>query len=73
MHKGTVKRIVRDRGFGFINAVDGREIFMHRSSMMSGDFDALREGQALEFEVEKSPKGPRAINVNIIAQENLFV
>ena len=50
----------------FISATDGREIFFHRSSLIDGKFDALSEEQAVEFEVEKSPKGPRAINVRVV-------
>jgi CspA family cold shock protein len=64
--KGTVKRVIRERGFGFISAEDGREIFFHRSAMEEADFDALEEGNSLEFDVEKGPKGPRAVNVKMI-------
>lgn len=60
---GTVKRLVRDRGFGFIRGEDGVEWFFHRSSMRGGDFDALNEGQRVHFEQEQSPKGPRAGSV----------
>ena len=58
--QGTVKRVVRDRGFGFIRSAEGREIFFHRSSLQGLNFDALQEGDAVEFEVEDGPKGPRA-------------
>ncbi len=68
MHKGKIKKLVRDRGFGFISAMDGREIFFHRSSLAEGVFDTLKEEQEVEFEVEKSPKGPRATNVTVVAQ-----
>ena len=61
--QGTIKRVVRDRGFGFILAKDGTEVFFHRSSLRQLDFDGLREGQGVEFELEQGPKGPRAINV----------
>jgi len=63
---GKIKKLVRDRGFGFISATDGREIFFHQSSLVDINFDALNEEQEVEFEVEKSPKGPRAINVRIL-------
>jgi CspA family cold shock protein len=66
MASGKIKKIIRDRGFGFINAEDGREIFFHQSGITSGNFDALTEGAEVEFEVEKSPKGPRAINIKIL-------
>src|SRR5439155_25405534 len=61
--QGTIKKVVRDRGFGFIHANDGREIFFHRSSLQQLDFDSLKEGQNVDFDVERAEKGPRAINV----------
>jgi CspA family cold shock protein len=64
--KGTIKRVIRERGFGFISAEDGREIFFHRSAFEGGDFDALEEGNSVEFDVEKGPKGPRALNVKTV-------
>jgi CspA family cold shock protein len=66
--KGTIKRVIRERerGFGFISAEDGREIFFHRSAFEGADFDALEEGNSVEFNVEKGPKGPRALNVRTI-------
>ena len=67
MHKGKIKKLVRDRGFGFISDTDGREVFFHQSSLVDVQFDALKEEQDVEFEVEKSPKGPRAVNVRIVA------
>jgi len=63
MHNGKIKKLVRDRGFGFISDTDGREVFFHRSSVLDGKFDGLNEEQSVEFDVETSPKGPRAINV----------
>ncbi|MDP2937948.1 MAG: cold shock domain-containing protein [Candidatus Omnitrophota bacterium] len=65
MHTGKIKKLVRDRGFGFISDTDGRDIFFHQSSVVDAKFDALNEDQDVEFEVETSPKGPRAINVSI--------
>lgn len=61
--QGTVKRVIRDRGFGFIRSAEGREIFFHRSSLQNLNFDTLKEGDAVEFDVEDGPKGPRAIAV----------
>ena len=69
MHNGKIKKLVRDRGFGFISDVDGRELFFHQTSLIDTQFDTIKEDQSVEFEVEKSPKGPRAINVRIIQQE----
>lgn len=62
MPSGTIKRIVRDRGFGFIKGDGGREWFFHRSTVQ-GTFDDLDEGQRVSFDEEPSPKGPRAANV----------
>ncbi len=61
--QGTIKKVVRDRGFGFIHANDGREIFFHHTSVQQLDFDSLKEGHNVEFDVERGEKGPRAINV----------
>jgi CspA family cold shock protein len=62
MPSGTIKRLVRDRGFGFIRDDGGQEWFFHRSSVQ-GNFDQLNEGQRVSFEEEPSAKGPRAGNV----------
>jgi CspA family cold shock protein len=64
MTTGTVKKIVADRGFGFITADDSKEFFFHRNSLdASLDFDRLVGGERVEFEIESSPKGPRAERV----------
>ncbi len=65
MHKGKINKIVRDRGFGFIDDTDGRVVFFHQSSLVGTKFDALRGDETVEFEVENSDKGPCAYNVNI--------
>jgi CspA family cold shock protein len=65
--QGTVKRIIRDRGFGFIRSAEGREIFFHRSSLKGLNFDTVKEGDVVEFEVEDGPKGPRAVSVRAAA------
>ena len=70
MTKGTIKNLIRNRGFGFISAEDGREIFFHRNELVKGDFDSLNEGDQLEFEVEKGEKGPKATNISISKQES---
>ena len=60
---GTIKRVIRDRGFGFIRTDDGQEIFFHRSNLQGLDFDGLKEGDKVDFELESGKKGPRAVNV----------
>ena len=66
MHTGKVKKVISDRGFGFISDTDGREIFFHQSSLVDAQFSDLHEETQVEFEIEKSPKGPRAINLHIV-------
>jgi CspA family cold shock protein len=66
--EGTIKRLIRDRGFGFLRSTDGQEIFFHRSSLQEMNFDGIKEGQAVEFEVEKGEKGPRATAVRPAAK-----
>ncbi len=62
---GTIKRLVADKGFGFIAAPDGNEYFFHQSACTDARFDDLREGQAVTFEKGQGPKGPRAENVKL--------
>ena len=65
MAKGTIKKVVADRGFGFITAEDGKDYFFHRGGLVAPlDFDRLSGGETVEFEIEASPKGPRAIQVS---------
>jgi CspA family cold shock protein len=61
--QGSIKRIVRDRGFGFIRSTEGQEVFFHRSSLQGLNFDGLKEGENVEFEMEVGDKGPRATAV----------
>ena len=67
MATGKIVRIVRDRGFGFIQAEgSSEELFFHKSSLASGSFEELNEGGAVEFDAEPDPKQPnrsRAANV----------
>jgi len=63
---GTVKRLVFDKGFGFIAADDGQEYFFHQSACNGVTFDALHEGQAVTFEKGQGPKGPRGENVRVV-------
>ena len=62
--RSTIKKLVRDRGFGLSRAADGQEVLFPRSGLYPiDDFDRLGDGDSVEFEVERSEKGPRAINV----------
>jgi CspA family cold shock protein len=62
---GTIKRIVRDKGFGFITPDDGgADVFFHRSATAPKIyFEDLREGEEVEFEVRRGEKGPQALNL----------
>lgn len=60
---GTIKKLT-DKGFGFIS-VEGQEkdLFFHSKSLVGVSFNELHEGDTVSFEVEDSPKGPNAVNV----------
>jgi len=63
MAQGKVKWFNESKGFGFITSEDGGDYFVHYSSIEGNGFKSLAEGDSVSFETEKSPKGPRAINV----------
>jgi len=64
MTTGTIKRVIADRGFGFIAAEDEKEYFFHRGALDAAmDFDRIVGGEHVTFDIEQSPKGARAANV----------
>ncbi len=64
MAAGTIKKLISDRGFGFITAEDGKDYFFHRDGVSSSlDFDRLVGGEKVTFDIEASTRGPRATNV----------
>jgi CspA family cold shock protein len=66
MPTGTIKKLVSDRGFGFIAAEDGKEYFFHRTGLDSSiNFDSLAGGERVNFEIETSQKGPRANRITL--------
>jgi CspA family cold shock protein len=66
MPTGTIKKLVSDRGFGFIAAEDGKEYFFHRTGLDSSvNFDSLAGGERVSFEIEPSQKGPRANRIKL--------
>ena len=66
MTSGTIKKLVSDRGFGFITAEDGKEYFFHRNELGTpSDFDRLIGGERVEFEPQSGPKGPQAAKVRL--------
>ena len=65
MQSGIIKKLVVERGFGFIAADEGKEYFFHRTGT-DADFDQLHGGEHVSFQVEPSPKGPRAARVQLV-------
>ena len=63
MPQGTIKKVVVDRGFGFIQAEQGGDLFFHHSAVEGVSIESLRVGQTVNYEVGQGPKGPRAENV----------
>jgi CspA family cold shock protein len=61
--KGTVKWFNDEKGFGFITAEDGKDVFAHYSEIQSNGFKKLEEGQEVSFEVTQGAKGPQATNI----------
>lgn len=61
MQQGTIKKLVADKGFGFIaGGEQGKDLFFHLSAVKETNFESLFEGQSVEFESEMGPKGERA-------------
>ncbi len=63
MANGTVKWFNDAKGFGFITSDEGQDVFVHYSAIQSDGFRSLAEGDAVSFETEDGPKGPKAVNV----------
>ena len=62
MPEGTIKKVIADKGFGFVEGERG-DIFFHHSALVGISIEQLREGQRVEYELGRGPKGPRAENV----------
>lgn len=64
MPQGTIKKVLTDKGFGFIEG-DRGDIFFHHSALEGITIEALQIGQAVTYEEGRGPKGPRAENVKL--------
>jgi CspA family cold shock protein len=67
VYRGTIVRLVRDRGFGFIRMENGQEVFFHATGMNGFPFDNLTEGQTVTFDIEQDTRGrgQRAVRVTL--------
>jgi len=63
MPKGTVKWFNPKKGYGFLTSEDGKEVFVHFSSIQGEGFKSLREGDEVEFDITEGEKGEQATNV----------
>jgi cold shock protein len=64
MTQGTVKWFNDQKGFGFITASDGKDYFVHHTSIIGEGFKSLPEGQEVQFEIAQGEKGPKAVQVS---------
>ena len=63
MYTGTVKWFNNSKGYGFITGEDGKDVFVHYTSIQGNGFRSLTEGQSVQYEIEQWQKGPKAVNV----------
>ena len=63
MEKGTVKWFDNSKGYGFISRSSGKDVFVNHSAIQGEGYKSLEEGQEVQFEVTKGPKGDQAVNV----------
>ena len=66
MEQGTVKWFNDAKGYGFLSRTSGEDVFVHFSAIQSSGFRSLQEGQAVQFEVVKGPKGLQAESVQLL-------
>lgn len=64
--QGTVKWFNASKGYGFIQRQSGEDVFVHFSAIQGDGYRSLNEGQAVEFDVTKGPKGLQAANVTAL-------
>ena len=70
MAKGTIKRLITERGFGFIKTEEETELFFHRNDLEEVEYNSLTEGQQVEFEIGQGRDGrPQAVRVRLAQPE----
>ena len=67
MNKGTVKWFNAEKGYGFITTDEGKDVFVHYSSIQTDGFRSLEEGQTVTFEIVEGDRGQQAANVTVVA------
>jgi len=65
MPQGKIKKLISDKGFGFVEG-DRDDLFFHHSAVEGTTFEELKEGQMVEYNVGRGPKGPRAENIRVV-------
>ncbi len=65
MPRGVIKQLIGERGYGFIRTEQGEELFFPYSQLQVADYNSLREGQQVEFEVSQEPDGSCAVKVRL--------
>ncbi|HZS49586.1 MAG TPA: cold shock domain-containing protein [Bryobacterales bacterium] len=68
---GTIKKLIAERNFGFIRAENGQDVFFHASAVQQNGFASLAVGQAVNFDLERGEKGPKASNVRARREQPL--
>ncbi len=68
---GKIKKVIAERHFGFIHAENGQDVFFHSSAVNQNEFDSLRIGDEVNFELESGEKGPKAVNVRVRREQPL--
>jgi CspA family cold shock protein len=70
MAKGTIRRLIVDRGYGFIKTEEDQDLFFHRNDLQGVAYESLQEGQEVEFEVTRTAKGLNAANVKLAEESS---
>jgi CspA family cold shock protein len=69
MEQGTVKWFNNAKGYGFIKRESGEDLFVHFKSIVGDGYKSLKEGEAVQFDVEQGAKGLQAVNVSRVSNQ----